>query len=145
MKKIAIYGALAAMLLAGIILCEMVMQFGSVFFLADAALIAVLVRYAKKRKRSRAESWPLLRWLYCWWCSHSGPSMRFMAIPLPKTLQRKLCRNIWKWNIPERRFISNPCPTICLPGPMKHGLPEKTAVSMSAGGMGGSCMIPLEK
>ena len=60
MKKIAIYGGLAAILLAGIILCEMAMQFGSVFFLADAALIAVLVRYAKKSKRSRAESWPFV-------------------------------------------------------------------------------------
>lgn len=53
MKKIAIYGALAAMLLAGIILCEMVMQFGSVFFLADAAMIAALIRYAKKEETKR--------------------------------------------------------------------------------------------
>ena len=53
MKKIAIYGALAAMLLAGIILCEMVMQFGSVFFLADAAMIAALIRYAKKGETKR--------------------------------------------------------------------------------------------
>ena len=53
MKKFVAYGAAAAVLLVGIILCEMVMQFGSVFFLADAAVIASLVKYAKKPETKR--------------------------------------------------------------------------------------------
>lgn len=54
MKKYIFYGAVSVLLLAGILLCELVMQFGSVFFLADAALIAALVKYAKKPEAKRA-------------------------------------------------------------------------------------------
>ena len=52
MKKTVVYAALAVILVAGIVLCERVMQFGSVFFLAAAWLIWRLGKTALRKDRN---------------------------------------------------------------------------------------------
>ena len=53
MKKALLYGIKVVLVITGIILCEQVMQFGSLFFLAVAAMISSLFRYARKAEIGR--------------------------------------------------------------------------------------------